>query len=101
MLAELKKEYEKEGLYFVSLTIEPNDSASKVSGWLKRNGGESLTAARSSSQAKGKLIQMAGLEGVSIPAIVLISADGQVKSGLEAPFSHADLEAAVKQLAAK
>lgn len=101
MLAQLKKEYEKQGVYFLSLTIEPDDSAAKVEGWLKTHKAEGLTAARSSKSANQRLHQMAGLPGVAIPSVILIDEKGVVVKGLEAPFSHDELTEAVNALASE
>lgn len=101
MLAQLKKEYEKQGVYFLSLTIETEDSANKVAGWLKTSKAEGLTAARSSASASQRLHQMAGLPGVAIPSVILIDETGVVVKGLEAPFTHEELTEAVKALASE
>ncbi|MCA8915194.1 MAG: hypothetical protein KDB90_07270 [Planctomycetes bacterium] len=99
MLASLKAEYESKGVYFISLTIEPNDDASAVASWLKRAGAESLNTARASDGVKDQMIRMGGAEPGAIPANVMISAGGEVTRSLVAPFKHADLESAVAALA--
>jgi hypothetical protein len=99
VLAKLKKEYKDKGLYFISLTIEDKDSKDIVAGWLKSAKAEVLTAARADKSGRTKLSKMAGLEGIGVPQLILIDKSGRVVNGLEAGFSHKDVEAAVKDLA--
>ena len=99
MLAQLKKEHPD--LYFISLTIEEKDDQDKVSQWLKKAGAESLKAGKSSDTAKSKLHKFAGLEGIAIPAVIMIGKEGVVHKGLESPFSHDDLKTGVAELSAK
>lgn len=99
MLAQLKQE--NPDLYFISLTVEEKDDETKVSQWLKKAGAEGLNAGKSSDPAKSKLHKFAGLEGVAIPAVIMIDKEGVVRTGLEAPFKHEQLKTGVSQLSAK
>jgi hypothetical protein len=99
VLARLKAEYESRGVYFISLTIEPDDDQQKVEGWLKRAKAESLHAGRASDAVLEKLIRMGGAEPGAIPANVFITADGNVSRSLVAPVSHDAIEAAVAEIA--
>lgn len=99
MLARLKTEYESRGVYFISLTIEPDDDQQKVEAWLQRAKAEGLRAGRASDAAMDKLIRMGGAQPGAIPANVFITAEGTVARSLVAPVSHDAIEAAVSEIA--
>lgn len=78
MLAALKEEYAGR-IVFISLTVEPEDSAEKIS---QRFPAE-LHYARASIDAWTSLLRMGGKQQSVVPTHALIESDGSVAEVLE------------------
>jgi hypothetical protein len=78
VLANLKEQY-GDKVVFLSLTVEPQDTAEKIAEKVRQ---PSLTYARASDAAWKKLMTMGGEDAGPIPAHVFMTADGNVSKAI-------------------
>lgn len=76
----MKEEY-GDSVYFVSLTVDENDTEQGVQEFLERADATSLNTGQAAQDVRERLNGMAGLSGNSIPASILIDPDGEVVGG--------------------
>jgi len=101
VLAQLKQDYESRGVYFVSLSIEKEDSREKVASWLRKAGAAGLTTGRASLSATERLHEVGGQEPGPVPANVYITPEGRVSRVMIGRASEAKMAEAIEAIAPK
>jgi hypothetical protein len=79
VMASVLKEFGPSGIRIIALSVEPKDSAEKVSGWMSKYGGASLETGAADTAAAKKLHALGGVEFQFIPSTVFVSPSGAVK----------------------
>jgi hypothetical protein len=101
VLAQLKQKYESRGVYFVSLTLEENDTRQAVTDWLERANATGLRSGRASDGTAKKLHEFGGQRYGPIPSNVFLSSNGDVVEVMIGARGHDVLEQAVQRIANK